>query len=96
MRIDCPHCGSRDIQEFVYRGDASVLRPDPEREDAYPPDGAQDASPGSLSALGGPLWTATGGRGSECLAGVGDREGPRTRLRAHWSLSRRAAVSLHD
>ncbi|RFC63664.1 sarcosine oxidase subunit delta [Fulvimarina endophytica] len=34
MRIDCPHCGSRDIQEFVYRGDASVPRPDPDGEDA--------------------------------------------------------------
>ncbi|EAU42094.1 Sarcosine oxidase, delta subunit, heterotetrameric [Fulvimarina pelagi HTCC2506] len=34
MRIDCPHCGSRDIQEFVYRGDASVSRPDPDGEDA--------------------------------------------------------------
>ena len=34
MRIDCPHCGSRDIQEFVYRGDASVSRPDPDGENA--------------------------------------------------------------
>jgi len=22
MRIDCPFCGARDAQEFVYRGDA--------------------------------------------------------------------------
>ena len=29
MRIACPHCGSRDIAEFVYRGDASVQRPAP-------------------------------------------------------------------
>jgi methylglutamate dehydrogenase subunit B len=28
MRIPCPHCGDRDSQEFVYRGDASVRRPD--------------------------------------------------------------------
>lgn len=27
MRIPCPWCGSRDIGEFVYRGDASVARP---------------------------------------------------------------------
>jgi sarcosine oxidase subunit delta len=34
MRIPCPYCGSRDAQEFVYRGDASPVRPadpDPER-----------------------------------------------------------------
>ena len=28
MRIDCPYCGARDAQEFVYRGDASPRRPD--------------------------------------------------------------------
>ncbi|EIZ79205.1 sarcosine oxidase delta subunit heterotetrameric [Novosphingobium sp. Rr 2-17] len=27
MRIPCPYCGSRDSQEFVYRGDASKQRP---------------------------------------------------------------------
>lgn len=27
MRIPCPHCGSRDAQEFVYRGDATPVRP---------------------------------------------------------------------
>jgi heterotetrameric sarcosine oxidase delta subunit len=27
MRIPCPFCGSRDAQEFVYRGDADPLRP---------------------------------------------------------------------
>ena len=27
MRIPCPHCGSRDAQEFVYRGDAAPKRP---------------------------------------------------------------------
>ena len=30
MRIPCPHCGSRDIGEFVYRGDATLVRPDGE------------------------------------------------------------------
>jgi sarcosine oxidase subunit delta len=29
MRIDCPHCGSRDLREFTYHGDATVQRPDP-------------------------------------------------------------------
>jgi sarcosine oxidase subunit delta len=24
MRISCPFCGDRDLQEFVYRGDASA------------------------------------------------------------------------
>jgi sarcosine oxidase subunit delta len=28
MRIPCPFCGERDGREFVYRGDASPVRPD--------------------------------------------------------------------
>jgi len=27
MRINCPYCGERSIEEFTYRGDASVQRP---------------------------------------------------------------------
>lgn len=27
MRIPCPFCGSRDVSEFTYLGDASVTRP---------------------------------------------------------------------
>jgi len=27
MRIPCPWCGNRDIAEFVYRGDATLVRP---------------------------------------------------------------------
>ena len=27
MRIPCPYCGSRDVHEFVYRGDAAAVRP---------------------------------------------------------------------
>ena len=27
MRIPCPHCGDRDVSEFVYRGDAGPVRP---------------------------------------------------------------------
>ena len=27
MRIPCPYCGSRDIAEFAYFGDASLTRP---------------------------------------------------------------------
>jgi heterotetrameric sarcosine oxidase delta subunit len=34
MRIDCPHCGERDLREFMYLGDASVQRPDPHQPDA--------------------------------------------------------------
>jgi sarcosine oxidase subunit delta len=30
MRIPCPHCGERDVREFTYLGDATVLRPDPD------------------------------------------------------------------
>lgn len=29
MRISCPHCGSRDLREFSYLGDATLTRPDP-------------------------------------------------------------------
>lgn len=25
MRLDCPHCGLRDIREFSYKGDACLL-----------------------------------------------------------------------
>lgn len=28
MRIACPFCGMRDVQEFSYLGDATVQRPD--------------------------------------------------------------------
>jgi heterotetrameric sarcosine oxidase delta subunit len=27
MRIVCPHCGERDLQEFAYGGDAGGIRP---------------------------------------------------------------------
>jgi heterotetrameric sarcosine oxidase delta subunit len=29
MRIACPHCGERGLDEFSYFGDASITRPDP-------------------------------------------------------------------
>ncbi|HEX2842339.1 sarcosine oxidase subunit delta [Hyphomicrobium sp.] len=28
MRIACPYCGERSLDEFVYSGDATVKRPD--------------------------------------------------------------------
>jgi sarcosine oxidase subunit delta len=28
MRIPCPHCGTRDVQEFSYLGDATLRRPE--------------------------------------------------------------------
>jgi heterotetrameric sarcosine oxidase delta subunit len=34
MRIDCPHCGERDLREFTYLGDATLTRPDPQAADA--------------------------------------------------------------
>ena len=34
MRIPCPFCGPRGHEEFVYHGDASVVRPGPNRPDA--------------------------------------------------------------
>lgn len=59
------------------------------REHARQPDGAEDATPGTLGTLGGRRWTVTGRRASECPTGVGDREGP------PWRLFGYAAVSLH-
>lgn len=34
MRIHCPYCGERGVDEFSYLGDASVVRPDPSSPDA--------------------------------------------------------------
>ncbi|MGE0025272.1 MAG: sarcosine oxidase subunit delta [Hyphomicrobium sp.] len=34
MRIACPHCGERSLDEFVYSGDATVKRPDHASPDA--------------------------------------------------------------
>lgn len=34
MRIHCPYCGERDAHEFTYRGDATLIRPDPSSADA--------------------------------------------------------------
>lgn len=28
MRIACPHCGERSLDEYLYLGDATVRRPD--------------------------------------------------------------------
>lgn len=27
MRIDCPYCGARGLEEFLYHGDATLARP---------------------------------------------------------------------
>jgi heterotetrameric sarcosine oxidase delta subunit len=34
MRIPCPYCGSRDLSEFIYHGDAKPKRPDRSAENA--------------------------------------------------------------
>ena len=34
MRISCPLCGTRDLREFTYLGDATVTRPNPNSTDA--------------------------------------------------------------
>jgi heterotetrameric sarcosine oxidase delta subunit len=34
MRIPCPHCGTRDVREFAYLGDATLERPDAAAADA--------------------------------------------------------------
>ena len=35
MRIACPHCGERSLDEFLYSGDATVKRPDFSSPDAH-------------------------------------------------------------
>jgi sarcosine oxidase subunit delta len=38
MRIRCPYCGERSLEEFTYRGDATVKRPqslDPSATEAW-------------------------------------------------------------
>jgi sarcosine oxidase subunit delta len=35
MRIDCPYCGERNASEFLYKGDASVKRPQTPDPDAF-------------------------------------------------------------
>ena len=34
MRVRCPFCGERDSSEFVFCGDGSSRRPDPDAPDA--------------------------------------------------------------
>ncbi len=34
MRLACPYCGERSLDEFTFLGDASVTRPDPTADDA--------------------------------------------------------------
>ncbi|BCJ92302.1 sarcosine oxidase subunit delta [Terrihabitans soli] len=34
MRLPCPYCGSRDLSEFTYLGDAKLKRPNPDGENA--------------------------------------------------------------
>ena len=36
MRIFCPICGERDLSEFTYEGDATVVRPDHAEIEADP------------------------------------------------------------
>ena len=35
MRLNCPFCGARDSQEFVYLGDATVQRPAGDAPEAF-------------------------------------------------------------
>lgn len=34
MRIQCPYCGERSVNEFAYLGDAGIQRPDSNASDA--------------------------------------------------------------
>jgi sarcosine oxidase subunit delta len=60
MQITCPYCGPRDVVEFTYQGDATVVRPDPAATDqdawnAYVYDRANPAGKHSE------LWQHSGG-----------------------------------
>ncbi len=44
MRIKCPYCGERALEEFTYRGDATVTRPDEPRVRA-------PSKPGSITSI---------------------------------------------
>jgi sarcosine oxidase subunit delta len=35
MRLTCPFCGDRDVQEFTYLGDATVQRPADDAREAF-------------------------------------------------------------
>ncbi len=35
MRIDCPYCGKRNASEFLYKGDASLNRPQSPDSEAF-------------------------------------------------------------
>lgn len=37
MRVPCPHCGSRGLEEFTFRGDAVPRRPEGAPHDALAP-----------------------------------------------------------
>ena len=34
LRIDCPYCGVRDESEFIFGGQAHLMRPDPTVDDS--------------------------------------------------------------
>jgi methylglutamate dehydrogenase subunit B len=35
MLINCPHCGTRPVEEFTFNGDASLQRPQSQDMDAW-------------------------------------------------------------
>ena len=35
MRLNCPYCGERDVQEFAYLGDATLQRPSGDSLEAF-------------------------------------------------------------
>ena len=61
MRIACPHCGERSLDEFVYHGDASVARPNPSATDAAAQFYAYGYERANLAGLHRELWYHSAG-----------------------------------
>ncbi len=61
MRINCPYCGERSLDEFVYHGDASQTRPDPSATDAADAFHAYGYERANLAGAHKELWYHSAG-----------------------------------
>ena len=56
MRIGCPFCGERGLDEYVYLGDATVVRPDPQSAKAAEAFYAYAYERANIAGLTQELW----------------------------------------
>lgn len=61
MRITCPYCGERSLDEYVYLGDAKVARPDPAAPDAAAQFYAYGYERQNIAGLHKELWYHSAG-----------------------------------